>query len=784
MKYGFLLILFLLFGLNKNALSLSVTSLSYSYYFEPSENIGQKREALFSRIENLLGPKNFSTYILEGKTGIDRVSVSSDLSQMVFVKTGFKPSDPSLNNKIQQIDEGFLYHGKTKDGLSYGVFFKGYILEELGPFLNDVRFSILQQPKSQNSSVFISSAWAEDECSEEQPTYFSQFVNFTKNTFNPEQSKAAGCIVGVFKGVWDSTGGAVAGVANMVAHPIQSAKAVWSGAQNFWKGVQAFQRDVTGTMERLYGALSRMPPGKLQEIKCRISAALGTGLLVTYFTAGVGGPAVLLKISQLLASLERTAAFGPILLPLKISRTVKSAAIARELSLATKTIKVVQAPAQKTSLIVSNADRDGIDLQTENPGLQIEAPESIGDGVSTQVRDPVADGIDLQTENPGLQIEAPESIGDGLPVPARDPVIDGIELQNENPGLQIEAPESVGVLAPTSLGAQLRVSGFQRDLLEPSPGNTQFSLTIAGTFPAEAGGRSYLIRRNGNRDFSEIHDLDDGIYRGDPMWAIDGAGEEAASFFGFKKLKKTLVTAPDAIQANLILNRFNEGLPAGQRINVQYYQPAVERVPQRSYVDRFVTSGELPLANQGTEAIHDVVFHYFPLLYMPPRILELHRKQMKMLLEFHDFIRDRHPALMKEIGMLDSPGSIDTAVKLENIESRVSVYVDALTSEPLVAFERFRADRYADSMRTMTMEDSAIQIKNFLYGGAAPIDLIKKMTKTESPGAKAAVDEFLATIPTTATDLRTGLTITPEQIVTEINQRVQFVNERARSLSP
>lgn len=383
---------------------------------------------------------------------------------------------------------------------------------------------------------------------------------------------------------------------------------------------------------------------------------------------------------------------------------------------------------------------------------------------------------DLQTEFPGMQIEAPESIGGQAPPP--------VDLQTEFPGIQIEPPEAIVVASQTSstsLGAKLRAAGFERDLTEPSPGKTNFSQVIAGSVPNPDGSRS-LIMRDSGREFSEIHDLDKGIYRGSPDWMIDGMGAKAADFFGVKVEKKNLARIPDATGANISIDTFNSGIPKAQQIPVRYYKPSVDRVTPREYIDRFIKTGELPIASNGTEAIHDVIYHYFPLLYMPPKLLALHKNQMKMMLEFQDFIKAKHPQLFDEISIKTELGPGDTAVKLEYTENVVSRTVDAFTSEPLGAFEKFRNERYADSGNPGTLNTATTAMNNYLYGGASPVAMIRGLVKSDKPEVKAALEEFLKQVPASDSGARNGLTITPESMEKEILERVKFVNSRAESL--
>ncbi len=729
--------------------------LSFSYVSQSNHERVQKEESFFSRFNDLFSEDDSLTVKLSESSGIDQVTVSGDLQKAIFLKTGFIPTDESVEGKILSVQGAFLYHGRDQSGLSYALYFEGYDRDEVGPFLNRLRYSrsTTFHKKSFSIDLLIPSAHAEVKCAPE-PSDAEKILAFSQRSFQDYSSRAVGCIVGTFKGIWDSTGGAVAGLATFVASPVQSAKAVWGGAQRFWSGIQAFQKDVTGTMQRLYKNFQKIPPAKLEEIKCRIAAAIGTGVLVSYFTVGAGAPLVLLRISQVLSTLEKTTAFGPYLIPLKIAGKVKSTAIAVQLNRSAKAISLRPLTASTgTTVTVDRLTQGAIDIRRENPDFQVEAPEAIDPPLAT------AASTDDLTQG-------------------------AIEIQVENPDFQVEAPSVIGTPVPQSLGSKLRSSGFIRDQSEPRPGTTNFSHLVAGTMPGKNGGRSLIIRRNGDGVFSALTDLDQGIYRGDPAWIIDGSGEKVAGFFGVRKIKPNLYTAPDATEANIIIERFNRGLDPDKRIPVTYYKPKDNRIGDQEYVDEFTKDElRLPLADSGTESTHDLFFHYHPNIYTPPELLVLHQQQMKILNEFKKFLDAKHSDLMPEIGLRTDFRYTDSIIKSENIVLRAAGVMDTVTSEPLMAFKRFRTDRYADAMTNPTFLSAGENMHEMLYGGASPMDVMKKAVVANSPEAKAAVEEFLAKIPKDSLAHR-GLELNPEKIKDMISERIKFVNERARSLAP
>lgn len=240
----------------------------------------------------------------------------------ILAKLGFYPSDPKLFNQIIPFDGGLLLHVRTPSGYPYALYFLGHSKTEVEKYGYTLTASFPRPSPSKwtkFSRLLIPVAHAQEDCDPKK----NEVVDSVTKQLRQEGKKAYGCLIGVFKGAWDSTGGAVAGLASAIAHPIQTAQEVWASGKKLMSALEAFESDIKGSFEKIYGTLSQIPPEEFAELKCRIASAIGVGALMTYFTVGAGGPAVMLRIAALLEKVDH-------LYPGKMVPSVRLAYLARQ----------------------------------------------------------------------------------------------------------------------------------------------------------------------------------------------------------------------------------------------------------------------------------------------------------------------------------------------------------------------------------------------------------------------------------------------------------------------
>lgn len=182
-----------------------------------------------------------------------------------------------------------------------------------------------------NSFSFIPVAYAEDciSFSPEVPSQAGGITAIMKNiSQNPVAKFSLGCVIGVFKGLWNATGGAVietaklvkgigSGLWQAVTHPVGSAKKLWEGASQTMEAVSSFFKDFSTQVKKIYPGLMNMDAKLVGDLLCQTASTLGTGVLIAYFTAGAGAPAALAAITQVLSKFEKTEKFGKVLTALK-----------------------------------------------------------------------------------------------------------------------------------------------------------------------------------------------------------------------------------------------------------------------------------------------------------------------------------------------------------------------------------------------------------------------------------------------------------------------------------
>jgi hypothetical protein len=306
MVFGFILMGLIFTSYDVKA--ITVFDLKFNYIKQSIPNEQMEKSILLGTLSATLEGQLIGQLGIQQPFMVDEIFTSQDMEKTVMLKMGFSIDDESLMHKVTTLNESFLYHSKTKSGLPFAIMFYGFKINEVHSTL----YSIPGKTKSSLWSILkismIQNALANQEsCSDGSVSFITQMMGHFNS--NP----GLRCLIGVFKGAWDSTGGIVVGlgtaVFNTIVQPIQTARSVWQGAHQFWNGVQAFYRDALGVMKKIYKHFDSLSIQKKAEIGCRLASAIGTGALVTFFSAGEAGPAVLIQIAQVLKEID--AVTGP-----------------------------------------------------------------------------------------------------------------------------------------------------------------------------------------------------------------------------------------------------------------------------------------------------------------------------------------------------------------------------------------------------------------------------------------------------------------------------------------
>lgn len=281
---------------------------------------------------------------------MDALYLKADYSQMILLKAGVTPvvsdkknSSSTLMNRVIKIGGGFLYHGRTPGGFGYALFFKGFAESKIRVILKKMMSTLthtflLFPHHTHHAQRFhlpdlISPVYAED-CNKTlwEGIPSMKEVNDALQHISTHRAAqfTAGCLMGVFKGAWNSTGGAVVDAAHLAKEtssnvvkamndPQGSARKLWEDTGKTVDAVGAFFKDFSTFAKEVYPGLMNMDPKIVGDLICETAASAGTASLLVYLTAGIGSPVSVSAIAQSLNRLENTDKFRTTLKTAKAS---------------------------------------------------------------------------------------------------------------------------------------------------------------------------------------------------------------------------------------------------------------------------------------------------------------------------------------------------------------------------------------------------------------------------------------------------------------------------------
>jgi len=294
-----------------------------------------------------------STHLNWAMNQMDALYLKADFSQVVILKAGVTPiiftnekntsKKVEMMNRLIKIGGGFLYHGKTPGGLGYALFFKGFSEQKTRAMIKKMttmlaRSSLLFPHNSHHAQRFhlpslISLAYAED-CNKS----FWEGINSTRGindalqniSAHPTAQFAVGCLLGAFKGAWNSTGGVVVDAAHLAKEtssevikamndPQGSAKKLWQNAEKTVDAMRAFFKDFSSLAKEIYPGLMSMDSKIVGDLLCETASTVGTASLLVYLTAGAGSSISVSAIAQSLSKLENSDKFRTTLKAAKVS---------------------------------------------------------------------------------------------------------------------------------------------------------------------------------------------------------------------------------------------------------------------------------------------------------------------------------------------------------------------------------------------------------------------------------------------------------------------------------
>jgi hypothetical protein len=176
-------------------------------------------------------------------------------------------------------------------------------------------------------------------------------------------------------------------------------------------------------------------------------------------------------------------------------------------------------------------------------------------------------------------------------------------------------------------------------------------------------GDLYVFKRTGKSWFSVYSPIPD-AFQGDPRWFAAIFGPKVAANFGFHFMSEDMIAAPTAARANNAISELNRKLPQNHKIEITFFETDNKDLDNKTYLTRFLTNSELPLAQAGHLSVHDISYHLTSLA-MPKYLLDQTKARIELVLSFSDWVES-----ISEIGPWERYVLTDIATKL--IETRAS----------------------------------------------------------------------------------------------------------------
>ncbi len=106
------------------------------------------------------------------------------------------------------------------------------------------------------------------------------------------------CMGPALRGVWDSTGGAIAGFADGIALLTRDPAKFWDDKVAQMKNLKDFITNFQSKMQSMAVTIMKLPAEVVTAIICSFSASLGTDALIALLTGGAGVAALILRVDK------------------------------------------------------------------------------------------------------------------------------------------------------------------------------------------------------------------------------------------------------------------------------------------------------------------------------------------------------------------------------------------------------------------------------------------------------------------------------------------------------
>jgi hypothetical protein len=183
------------------------------------------------------------------------------------------------------------------------------------------------------------------------------------------------------------------------------------------------------------------------------------------------------------------------------------------------------------------------------------------------------------------------------------------------------------------------------------------------------GGQSLVVtKRSASPEWYDESDRPD--IQGDPHFAVQAFHDILGKFFGYRVDSEHAVRLPDELEIQGALSKLNQHIRSAPDLNdlpdwkhawgdvngpvqTEFYSSAQGTVTPRIYLQKFAYQNQFPIAAFHAQAdqtvfMHDTTYHVPGMVLAPSSLIEDARAQVRALLEFEAFFRERHPVEAKK----------------------------------------------------------------------------------------------------------------------------------------
>lgn len=146
---------------------------------------------------------------------------------------------------------------------------------------------------------------------------------------------------------------------------------------------------------------------------------------------------------------------------------------------------------------------------------------------------------------------------------------------------------------------------------------------------------------------------------GDPTLFIRAFGQDIAEYFGYKYIDENTLQVPNVNYFNKQIQNLNSLLEEHKKISLSFYETLSGVESAEKYLRNFVSDISLPIAKNGTVAIHDTTYHYGG-IFFPQSCLVAGLIQSELILQFIELLESED--LLRKYIIEEAVLNIDSAL--------------------------------------------------------------------------------------------------------------------------